>query len=126
MTTSSVGAGMHQRSSSLRGYFCCEVLVGDTWRAKCAVDDHVLRATGSSVDGLADDAVWERIRDTRYLSVGVGCTIGACRVGCVSMLGAHEIVCVTRRRSIYLFLSITGEGQSLAIGVAWLGFVIGD
>ena len=86
------------------------------WRAECLVNDRVLWATGSAIGGLAGGVVWERVRDATGWSVGVGCTIGVYEVGCVAVLGALGDGCVARRRSIHLFLSIAGEGSSLAVG----------
>ena len=57
MAASSTGAGVHQRSSSLRGYFHCVALEGDTLMANRVVTDCVLWATGSAVDGRTGGVV---------------------------------------------------------------------
>ena len=95
---------------------------------------HVLWATGSSVDGWAGRVVWERAKDAISWAVGVGSTLVACGLGCVSVLSVLGDGCGASRRSIHLFLSIVGEGTSLAAGgetsladdVAWAELVVGD
>ena len=66
--------------------------------------------------------------------MGVGCTLEACGVGCVTVFGVLGDGCVKRSCFIHLFLYIAGEdqsldvgkGTSLAVGVAWAGLAAGD
>ena len=96
------------------------------WRVECVVCNHVLKATGLTVGGWASGVVWERGWDTTGWSMGVDCTLGACGVVWLAVLGALGDGCVTSRRSIDLFLFITGGGASLDVGLAWTGLVVGD
>jgi hypothetical protein len=68
------------------------------------VDDHVLRATGSTAGYWAGHVVWDSVHDATDWTEGVGCTLGACADGWAVLAGTLEAGYVASTRFIHLFL----------------------